>query len=593
MIGVITAISLGTSAFAKPGYRVELERTEKTTAPLTTILERDIYRTETYQAEYTVQVPYQEEEVYYEEVPYEELETYIDYEDYWDREYICRNHRTYEEKCETKRRCEPKYERRCEKKRVCQVVVPGFLQALGLILASDSAVAQEVNRDRDRERREREDRERREKEKREREERDRREREKREREERDRREREKREREERERREREERERRCWKEECKNVKVGETCRNDRECKKVPKDVRKCEWEQVRKTRPVTKTRWVTRYRTERRTRWVTRYRDEVRCCITKDRQVFDRTIRARVELQFPPEAILTQGERESFVVELNEVSGHSDISVHAKNAIYSYQPLIQKVSEEEFLVQMRLAPTYDAAELGEQTISPMKLVLRAGGLQLSFEDKGIVPKTRTDYVVRLLDPNTRQELVALTVLEQKQPSVAIDMGLALPVGRPVIVVLDVRRNGIVISTPVAFVKEEVVQVAPEPYYDAKPYMDPNQVGKFSLGGNRAGLIIYFRDLTKNIPEVRTEYHYRVSLNGRVLAENVFHRADLVVGADGRIPLSAVEAFGVSPADLNLLKPGTVIMIDGQVIRYGTRFPNGRYAIPKKVTLQIK
>ncbi|MGE4131852.1 MAG: hypothetical protein AB7F86_09435 [Bdellovibrionales bacterium] len=599
--------------------RDQIVRTDKSPLTISTDLQKDIYRTETYQDTYTEQVPYQDEETYYERVPYQEQETYTDYEDYWVTERICRDETRYEEQCRDERVCTPRFERRCERRRVCQVVLPGALQALYLLFQMDAAEARGGDRgggggrgpgnggDHDRERREREDRDRQERERRdregrEREERDRREREgrdrqdreRRDREERERHDRERREREERDRREREDRERRereCWREVCDNVKVGEDCRTERQCHRIPKTDRVCKDEQVRKSRPVTKTRWVTKYREERRTRWVTKYRTEQRCCVTKEREVFDHRIQAHVDLNFPAQATLVAGEQEKFRVKLREVAGRSEVTIEAEDTLYTYNPVIQKVNEEQFSVDMQVVPTYDPRQLGPETISDVKLTSLGRGVRLSLTDKGIVRKLQSDYQIQLVDA-TGQQLAQLPIMAQTKTNFAMDLDVTLPVGTDVVVKLAVQRNGIVVSAPVRFSQDYSVKVAPEDKYDTRPYMDKTQVGKFSVDGRKETTILYFRDLTKDIPQVVTEYHYRLSVGSKVLAEKAFLRSDLSVNPDGKIPLPLSEAFDVSPADLEILKSGATLRVEGEVVRIGSRFPDGRFAISKRVSLEI-
>lgn len=547
-------------------------------------LKEDIYRTETYQAYYTEEVPYQHEEFYYEQVPYQELERYTDYEDYWQRETVCRNETRWDDLCENKRRCEPRFERRCERKRVCQVAMPGLLQAALLLLQPDEALADRNgrggrgggNEDEDRRRRDNEDRQRHERERNERERRDREDRDRREREDRGRR----------------EREERCNREVCENVKVGENCRDEHVCRKVPRHEKVCREENVRKSRPVEKTRWVTKYRDERRTRWVTKYRTEQRCCVTKERQVFDHSIRANITLQFPPQATLEKGEKESFSVSLNEVVGRPNVTVQPKGTIYAYQPKIQAISAEDYVVQMDVVPSYAPGDLGDMSLTDVTLASIGPKLRLTWMDKGVVKKVRTDYVIRLIDPSSGVELAHLDALEQKQVNAVFDFGLNLPIGTPVLIRLEVRRNGIVLAQPIYFTAERALMVTPDLAYDPAPYMDKSQVGKFSLGGRGPDLVLYFRDLTQDIPQVSTQYQYRLSLGGKVLSEKVFSRGDLNVQSDGRIPLPAADAFGLSEGDLKLLSKGKILTVDGRVIRHGMRFPGGSYTIPKKVNLTI-
>ena len=456
---------------------------------------------------------------------------------------------------------------------------------------------------REREEREKQQREKQEREKQEREKREREEREKHQREEREKQEREKHEREEREKREREERERkereerekqeRCWKEVCENVKVGEDCKDERKCERVPKRERICKEENVKKTRPVGKTRWVTKYREERKTRWVTKYRDEDRCCVTKEREVFDHTIKAHAELQFPAAATLVAGEKETFSANLNEVSGHPQLTVNPRTTLYTYRPQVQQISADNYVVKMDVIPTHNAADLGESAVSNMILESLGTKLRLSFTDKGVVKKAQIDYMIHLLDPNNGTELLALPVQNQKQVNATFDLNLNIPVGQVVLVRLEVLRNGIVISAPVAFTMDRRITVVPDTVYDIRPYMDKALVGKFSLEGRNAGLVIYFRDLTKDIPQVKSEYQYKLSIGGRVLAEKTFQRSDLTPDADGKLPLSAARDFSLGEADLRQLSSGKTISLEGNVIRRGSRFPNGEAVIPKAVNLEIE
>lgn len=76
-----------------------LTRTADNAAEVQGTLTKNTYRQEPYQAEYTVQVPYQATETYYEQVPYTERVAYTDYEDYYEQERRCRTETSYEREC--------------------------------------------------------------------------------------------------------------------------------------------------------------------------------------------------------------------------------------------------------------------------------------------------------------------------------------------------------------------------------------------------------------------------------------------------------------------------------------------------------------
>ncbi len=623
-LSVVMALPAWAAPTARPS--VDVTRTLRNSQQITQQLSRNVYRTETYEETYTVEVPYEEEEVYYEDVPYEELETYTDYEEYWVEKEVCREETTYQEECETKRTCEPRKERRCERKRVCMVPSSSpALHGLMLLFGTEAAFADRSGRgggdgdeDREKQRREREqrereesgrrerDREQRERERREREEREGRDREQRERERRDREQREReengrrereREQRERERREREEREReerdreRCWQQRCEDVVVGQDCRDQRDCRRIPKKETKCEIKRVRQTRPVTKQRWVTKYRSERRTRMVTRYRTETRCCVTQQREVFERQFAANVELNFPAEATLTAQEQEIFNLHLQGTDNAALVTVTPKAALYGYKPQITRKDMNHFHVQMNLVPLYQPGELGLATLSTPRLNLSGRALRLSFTDTGVRPKVQTDYVLTILDASSKAELFKQQLQPVKQ-QIIWDLALNLPVGAQVTMHLQVVRQGVVLAATENFVSEKALTVLPEDNYNPKPYMDPSQVGKFSITGNKAATVIFFRDLTQDIPQVKSEYYYKITANNRLLAEKTFMRENLKANAEGKLPLPLALAFGVPEVDLETLKSGTQITIEGQVLRYGSKFPKDPYSIPKRVTLTV-
>ena len=104
----------------------------------------------------------------------------------------------------------------------------------------------------------------------------------------------------------------------------------------------------------------------------------------------------------------------------------------------------------------------------------------------------------------------------------------------------------------------------------------------------------------FKELTKAIEQVRTEYAFKLKVSGKgiqgekLIAEKLLKRELLKIGSDGSIKLSAARAFEVSPENLTLLKPGMKLILEGEVIRYGSRFgASEKFAIPKKVALDIK
>lgn len=96
---------------------VRLTREPGQERTLQTTLSSDVFRQESYEASYEVQVPYQVTESYEIVVPYTE------WEEYWDREYQCRNVPGFREECHDQQLCAPgSHGTECRVVRTCQQV---------------------------------------------------------------------------------------------------------------------------------------------------------------------------------------------------------------------------------------------------------------------------------------------------------------------------------------------------------------------------------------------------------------------------------------------------------------------------------------
>lgn len=99
------------------------------------------------------------------------------------------------------------------------------------------------------------------------------------------------------------------------------CHVETRCNNVPYTQQICGYVNVPKTRWVTRYRTETRYNTETRTRTVTRYRTETRCCETRTREVFDHQYAFNVTVKLP-QADLLESDLESLQFSLEERKRH-------------------------------------------------------------------------------------------------------------------------------------------------------------------------------------------------------------------------------------------------------------------------------
>ncbi len=83
----------------------QISRTAASGNTLTGSLSKNLFRTETYDAPYTIQVPYEATETYTENIPYQVEVPYTDYITEYRQEYRCRNVTRYRQECHNQQRC--------------------------------------------------------------------------------------------------------------------------------------------------------------------------------------------------------------------------------------------------------------------------------------------------------------------------------------------------------------------------------------------------------------------------------------------------------------------------------------------------------
>lgn len=376
---ILSLLLVPLQVMAEPQENISqrLQRTAASEMLLKTQLSKNIYRSEAYDAEYDVQVPYQAEEQYYEDVPYEEDEAYTDYEQYYDTEYRCHNETRYDQVCDNQRICKTRTvneqechtEQRCENRplpprctterqcrqvpghQVCQEVEECGTNSQGQRICKVRKVCQPGPD--------------------------------------------------------EERcsdvpkcepggtERQCQNENvCRNVpRQVEECGYEQVCRQVPRNENVCANEQVLKTRPVTRYRRVTKYRQELRTRTVTRYRTETRCCETRYRDVFDHAESLPVEILFPAGSELFGNESETATVDW--VSSEK-AELQIKSDIFKYQVVNEGLRGGIYRFELGLVAQYSQDELGAKSMS-VKTGWEKTQAKLVIKDKGLRPRVKTTY----------------------------------------------------------------------------------------------------------------------------------------------------------------------------------------------------
>ncbi len=335
---------------------VQIKHTSQSVNPFVATLSKNVFKTESYQAEYTVQVPYEATEEYTVQIPYQTTETYeeqvpytvdvpyTDYETAYRNEYVCHDRTAYRNECHNEQRC---------------YIVPGSgggQQCRDVTECGVNSQGQKICKTR---------------------------------------------------------------QVCDgggNSGPQQRCDNQQVCSQVPYTDHQCANEQVAYQREVikhrtetryrseTRTRTVTKYRTETRTRTVTKYRTETKCCVTKTREVFDHQLSFQVSVVFPQAAVLTPKETENLKLTLSSADpAHVDLTVI--DSIYGYKIAQQTVSGATIQVELALVPKFDLSNAGPKTI--LNYVVdhspKYDKFRITFTDKFKANKVVTNYTITVTD----------------------------------------------------------------------------------------------------------------------------------------------------------------------------------------------
>lgn len=407
----------------------QIKRSATSANPVSVGLSKNLFRTEEYQAPYTVQVPYQDtetytvevpyqvEETYTVEVPYQDTETYVenvpytvrvpytDYETDYRQEYQCQNVTRHRQECRNEQKC---YlipgtggGQQCRQVEECGVNVHGQ-RICKTRTVCDGASNPPQQR-------------------------------------------------------------------CDNQQV---CHNvpytDRECSYVNVPYRRevtryrdeTHYRQETRTRTVTRyrnetrTRTVTRTRTETRTREVTKYRDEERCCVTKTRQVFDRQLSFNVEVVFPQEAQLVANETETLNVKLVSAdAAGAQVQVDIVDSIYGYTIASQSANGASIQVVLALAPKFDLTNAGISSINGLRIdyVAAAQKFQVSFADAITSSRVQSAYSIVISDLASGAQIEELAVSSLANGQLGAVVKTALDSQAKIKATLKVKRAGLLIA----------------------------------------------------------------------------------------------------------------------------------------------
>ena len=455
-------------------------RTETEQVPYTVQVPYQETETYTEQVPYTVSVPYQDTETYYEQVPYTERVPYTEYvTDYRDeyqchdvtryrREQQCRNVTDYRRECHNEQKCYlvPGEPGQCHDVQECGTNVHGEPICKTKRVCDPGSGPQQ----------------------------------------------------------------RCENQQvCNNVpytrqecSMQDVPYTDRECSNVrvpyQREVTKyrdeTRYRQEPHTRTVTKYRDETRYREETKTRTVTKYRTEERCCKTESKQVFDRQLQFQVNVSFPQEVVLNANESESLTIALTSTSPGAVSVTQNSSALYGYKIVSQSSSGEAINVQLGLTPLFNDQNAGVSSIQNLAIIFsqQTGHFTVQFADKISHPKVQTQTSIEIRDLATNALIEEITPLALGNGQFSAVVQSQLNINTKIKAILKVQRAGSVLTNgQIAFTKEIVYDKRTITSEDIAVLSDSTKVTL--TAPITAGMSSYLKlvDTTEQIDKIQTTY----------------------------------------------------------------------------------
>ncbi|WP_413944696.1 hypothetical protein [Bdellovibrio sp. HCB-162] len=364
------------------------------------------------------------------------------------------------------------------------------------------------------------------------------------------------------------------------------CRDVPQCRQVPYTDRECGYEQVRKTRTVTKyrdevryrqelrTRTVTKYRQEARTRTVTKYREETRCCVTKYRDVFDHQFTQPVAVVFPAEAVLLAGEVEKIQVTLRGSESKPDVNISVRSDIFGYAIDQVRMDGREKVFVLKLVPKWTEQNAGTASVQGLKLSFNKGQGKIIFKETVASARLVSVYTLEIRDQQSqavilqqRIEGTEAKVFEIAAPELAREgkYGILLHVERHGV---NVSGGALTFDQTASYEKKELDQD------EIQNLKNKDQVQLVAIEGQGAESVLVFRDQTPAAEEIKSTYKaviWKKLSNGKIewLGEKAFAREDITRTGDELV--IAFKAVGVNPA------VGTKIYIDLVVNRTSAQY----------------
>ena len=341
----------------------------------------------------------------------------------------------------------------------------------------------------------------------------------------------------------------------------------------------CHWE--------TRTEWVQ----VQKTRTVTKYTQETRCCRSEPYDAFSHYWNQPVEVRFPAEAALNDGEQEKITFKLGGTEGNPKVTVDSSASIFRYKITRAVVSSGVLVVDLNFAPHITVKEAGAAAIGDVSLDFQAQGVEVRIQDKISNIRVQNVYQISIFEKGATTAIGQTSAVTREGTLVKAAIAGTFDAEKDYVVQIDVARAGIVLQGPVKFsVKKNVAAEK----LDINKLKNKELVGKFSLAGLKETTTLRFVDQAPSYKTVKTLYAVRVSMTVNKKVEILFQgqvdRLTLTKDKDGRLLIPLKSALNAPDEQLAKLVKGKTIKVDLVTTRTSRR--TGEINLKRAVDLTL-
>ncbi|MGZ3712184.1 MAG: hypothetical protein ACXVBE_10515 [Bdellovibrionota bacterium] len=352
-----------------------------------------------------------------------------------------------------------------------------------------------------------------------------------------------------------------------------------ECTANPDGSQNCQYVDHGSYQQVAHTRQITK--------WQNVCRDE-----PYDYEVYDHTWEIPVQVIFPAETVLREGEQEKISFDMDGSERKPKVTIDQSKAIFHYAIQSSVWANNLLTVTLVSKPYLNAKDVGAKNIGAAFLEFNEASTTLRVEDKFSRIRVTTSYKATLTDRKSKAVVGETSELVRDGNYFKAKLPGALDSSKDYVLTLNVHRTGIML-TP-GNIDFSVTKTVKAEALDMGKLKSNSLIGHFRIKGVKEAVTMGFRDESPEYVTASSRYKIEVfaSRNKEKVAigSGEFTRKDLKADKDHVFQISFKDDLKMDAANLALLVKKVKLDVVVTATRESKRF--AAITVKKTGSLQI-